>query len=219
MAFHRLMSSPNTGSARPWPSVASLEEVSAAEVRDMAAALVFAVGRLPEEDDRPLLFVAPRAWTTEHGRLFNQGLRPRRAPPILTGVRTAVEGLWVMEQALRSGAVAGVIGAIESATLPQSRRLDFAARESGTTGVLLRTRSDGLSAARRRWRISAATGAAAAFDTRAPGPFRLRAELVRGRGEPPGVWMLEQDDETHRLRLADRLAGDGLVENSRAIAA
>lgn len=219
MAFNRLTPSPNTGSVRPWPAVASLEEAAAAEVRDMAAALLFAVGRLPEEEERPLLFVAPRAWTAEHGRFFSQGLPLRATPPILVGVRTAIEGLWVMEQALRSGAVAGAIGAIESATLPQSRRLDFAAREGGAAGVLLRTRSDGLSAARRRWRISAAPGAAAAFDARAPGPFRLRAELVRGRGEPPGVWMLEQDDETHRLRLADRLAGDGLVQIGRAIAA
>ena len=219
MAFNRLMPASNPTPARPWPLAASLEEAAAAEVRDMAATLIFAVNRLPGNDERPLLFVAPRTWTAEYGRPFSQGLAPQAASPILVSVRTFVEGLWVMEQALRSGAVAGAIGAIDGATLPQSRRLDFAAREGKAAGVLLRTRNEGLSAARRRWRISAAPGATAPFDARAPGPFRLRAELVRGRGEPPGVWMLEQDDETHRLRLADRLAGDGLVQISRAIAA
>lgn len=197
---------------------APLEEAVATSVRDTAAALAFALFRLPPDDRRPFLFAAPRWWINEHGRPFSQGWR--ESDQVLVAVRTAQEVLWAMEQALRSGAVRGVIGAaVEDASLAQSRRLEFAAREGGATGVLLRGREGGLSAARRRWRISAAGSAANPLDPRAPGAFRIRAELVRSRSEPPGVWMLEQDDETHRLRLADRLAGDGLVENARTAAA
>jgi protein ImuA len=102
-----------------------------------------------------------------------------------------------------------VIGAVDKATLTETRRLDFAAKQGGCPAVLLRSKGDGLSAARRRWRISAQVSATDAEDERAPGRSRLVAELTRGRGERPGAWMLEQDDETHRLRLADRLADLG----------
>jgi protein ImuA len=116
-----------------------------------------------------------------------------------------------MEQALRSGGAYIVMGAIDGADLAQTRRLEFAARDGEAAGVLLRSRTGDLSAARRRWRISTLASALDPFDPRAPGRLSLRAELTRSRTERPGVWMLEQDDETHRLRLADRLAGDGLA--------
>ena len=51
-----------------------------------------------------------------------------------------------------AGAVALALGAIDGATLAQTRRLEFAARHGQSTGVLLPRRLDGLSAARRRWR-------------------------------------------------------------------
>ena len=73
----------------------------------------------------------------------------------------------------------------------------------------------GLSAARRRWSITTLKGAINRDDPRAPGGFALAAELTRSRSERPGSWRLEQDDETYRLRLADRLAGDGLGERGR----
>lgn len=199
------------------PPAASLEEAAAATARAMAAAFVFAGLRLPPDDPRPFLFAAPRGWLAEHGRPFTQG--GDRGDQLLVVARTPQQVLWAMEQALRSGAVRGVVGAAETFSLAQSRRLEFAAREGRATGLLLRTGEGGLSAARRRWRISPAPAAPHALDGRAPGPFRIRAELVRSRSEPPGVWMLEQTDETHRLRLADRLAGDGLVENARPAAA
>jgi len=126
-------------------------------------------------------------------------------------VKTAAEALWTMEQALRSGAVSLALGTVDAATLAQTRRLDFAAKQGGSVGLVLPRGLDGLSAARRRWRISTLASAVDPDDPKAPGAARLTAELVRGRGERPGAWMLEQDDETHRLRLADRLAHSGLA--------
>lgn len=184
---------------------ASLEEVCPLFARDMAAAMAFAFERRVDGDGRPLLVAATRAWLSEHGRPYGPGMARSF---VLAPCKTEVEALWVLEQALRSGAVSLAVGAVEP-ELTQSRRLEFAAKQGGAVCVLLPRSLEGLSAARRRWRISSEASAIDPLDVRAPGPSRLRAELVRGRGERPGQWVLEQDDETHRLRLADRLADRG----------
>ena len=188
-----------------------LEEACAAGPRDMATALAFALARAPEEDRRSVGLAVTRTWLQEHGRPYGPGMNGiggRRALMLLVG-RTETEALWAMEQALRSGGLALVLGAIDGADLTRTRRLEFAARDGAAAGFLLRTRTGDLSAARRRWRVASVASLGDADDARAPGPMRLMAELTRSRGERPGAWMLEQDDETHRLRLADRLAGHG----------
>lgn len=196
---------PDIWPARPAP----LEEACAAGPRDMAALLLFALSRRLDGDARPVLMTATRAWLGEQGRPYGPGLPG--VGLVLAPVTTAAEALWTLEQALRSGAVSLALGAVDGATLAQTRRLDFAAKQGEAVGLILPRGLDGLSAARRRWRISTLQSAADPDDSRAPGRARLTAELVRGRGERPGAWRLEQDDETHRLRLADRLAGDGLA--------
>lgn len=202
-------------SARPFPARPEpLEEACAVAPGDMAALMLFAVSRRLEADARPVLIAAPRAWLGEHGRPYGPGLGG--TPLILTPVTTVAEALWVLEQALRSGAVSLAVGAVDGATLTQSRRLEFAAKQGGTTGLIVPRDLGGLSAARRRWRISTEASAPHLDDARSPGPARLTVELARSRGERPGVWMLEQDDETHRLRLADRLADLGPPSFGRA---
>ena len=192
----------------PFPEVAApLEEACAPAPRDVAAALLFALSRRRAGDVRPVLVTAPRAWFVEYGRPYGPGLSG--LPFIVAPAATLAETLWVMEQGLRSGAVSMGLGAVEGASLAQTRRLDFAAKQGEAVGLVLSRGLDGLSAARRRWRISAQVSATDPEDERAPGRSRLVAELTRGRGERPGAWMLEQDDETHRLRLADRLADLG----------
>jgi protein ImuA len=173
----------------------------------MAATVLFALSRRRQGDERPVLITAPKAWFGEYGRPYGPGLA--RTALILTPASSAAEALWVLEQALRSGAVSLALGAVDGASLAQTRRLDFAAKDGGSVGLMLPRQAGGLSAARRRWRVSAALSAPDADDPRAPGRARLIAEMTRSRGERPGAWMMEQDDETHRLRLADRLAGFG----------
>jgi protein ImuA len=195
-----------------------LEEACAAGIGDVAATLAFALARIGTSD-RLAMVVAPHRWLTEHGRPFAPAIMPRDAGLLLIVTRNEADALWAMEQGLRSGAVAGVIGMIDQATLTQTRRLDFAARDGGSPGVLLRARDGGLSAARRRWRIATLPAADDPFDARAPGRWRVRADLVRRRDGPPGHWILEQDDGSNRLRLADRLADHGLVADGRTHAA
>lgn len=200
------MSLPSLSSPELFPAAAAaLEEACAPLPRDVAGALLFAFSRRPAEDDRPVLIALPKSWLGEYGRPCASGAAG--PPPILVPAATPAEVLWTLEQGLRSGAVSLALGAAGEATLAQSRRLEFAARHGGAVGLTLSRRLDGLSAARRRWRISTLVGDGDRDDPRAPGPARLGVELVRSRGERPGAWILEQDDETHRLRLADRLAG------------
>jgi protein ImuA len=212
------MTAPAALSSAPFPATAaSLEEACAAGPRDQAARLAFALDRRAPDEGRPVLLTAPRAWFGEQGKPSGRGLRG--VGLILVPTATAAEALWTLEQALRSGAVGLGLGAIDGATLAQTRRLEFAAQQGGAVGVMLPSRPEGLTAARRRWRIETAPSAIDADDPRAPGRTRLIAELTRGRGERPGAWMLEQDDETHRLRLADRLADLGLAPVGRTGAA
>ena len=193
----------------PYPAEpAVLEEVCAAGPGDLAAAFTFALSRAPAAVRPVVLLALPRAWLAEHGRPYGRGLPG--VDLVLAATATGAEALWAMEQALRSGAVTVALGAIEEASLAQTRRLGFAAHEGEAVGVMLRLGGGGLSAARRRWRIASAPSAIDPVDLRAPGAGRVLAELVRSRSERPGTWILEQADETHRLRLADRLAGDGL---------
>lgn len=197
-----------------------LEEVSATDVRDCGAAFGFCLARLVgTEDQRPVALVLSPQWIGEWGRPYALG-GPSGLNLMLVRAREEKHILWAMEEVLKSGAVAGVIGAIERADLVATRRLDFAARSSAATGMLLRSRpSEELSAAHLRWRIASLPSATHSFDVRTPGAARVRARLVRRRDGPPGVWDLEHDHETHRLRLAARLADHGLVAQDRTVAA
>jgi protein ImuA len=202
-----------------------LEEVCADGPRDMAGALAFALARTVGAGGgiggRGVALIAPRNWLREHGRPYGPALAGlgSRDGFLLVTTRTEGEALWATEQALRSGGLDLVLGAVDGAELAQTRRLEFAGRDGAAAGVLLRARTGDLSAARRRWRISTVASEPDPEDPRAPGRLTLRAEMTRSRTERPGVWMLEQDDGTHRLRLADRLAGDGLGAVGRPHAA
>ncbi|MDR3510313.1 MAG: hypothetical protein P4L73_01650 [Caulobacteraceae bacterium] len=200
------------GRPAPYPEACEpLEEVGAARPADAAAAMAFALARLTgAADPRPLVLVTTAAWVRERGRPFARGLvRWGAGPGRLVWVRAnkEAEALWALEEALKSGAVAGGLASVEAPAFVATRRLDFAARAGKAVGMLVRVEpAQDLSAARRRWRIESRPSGGEAFDAAAPGATRLRAELVRRRDGPPGAWTLEQDDETGRLRLDPGLA-------------
>ena len=211
--------------SRDYPLPApGLEESAAAAPQDWPQAAAFALLRAAgDEDPRPVLFVAGKDWRRERGSLSARGLISLGIGldrVILVRAEREGETLWAMEEALKSGAVAGAVGAAEQPSFVATRRLDFAAREGRACAVLLRVQGAGdLSAARLRWRVSARPSAPHPFDPRAPGSLRLHAELVRRRAGPLGAWDLESDHETHRLGLAAGLADHGLVQGRRPHAA
>ena len=68
--------------------------------------------------------------------LADAGLDPARM--LVVRPRAGVDRLWAMEQALRSGACAAVLGWAGEARDPMLRRLKLAAEEGGTSAFLLR---------------------------------------------------------------------------------
>jgi cell division inhibitor SulA/protein ImuA len=68
--------------------------------------------------------------------LADAGLDPARM--LVVRPRAGLDRLWAMEQALRSGACAAVLGWTGGARDPMLRRLKLAAEEGGTPAFLLR---------------------------------------------------------------------------------
>ncbi len=209
------------------PDPEPLEEAAAAHPQDMAAALTFALSRALEAGDgrgdgRPVAIVATSLFQNERGRLSSWGARALGLDParlLLIGVRREAEALWAFEEALKSGALASVIGALDSPSLVATRRLDFAARAGRAGALILRPRPPGdLSAARLRWSVSSAPSAVHPLDPRAPGAARLQAELVRSRDGKGGHFTLEQDHETGRFRLVAGLADHRLAPDALRVA-
>lgn len=128
----------------------------------------------------------------------------------------------LVEEGLRHGGLAAVVG--ELATLPMvtSRRLQIAAERSGVTAIVLRRRrgSGGQATARNDARTAIQDHQPTAAVTRwrvcvlpssplpAPGigRARWRVELVRCRGGVGGVWEMEGCDAEGRLGLPAQLA-------------
>ena len=222
-ALSRASPSQNEGEA-VLSACAGLEDAAVEGLCGAAGGMGFLLARAARpEHPRLVALVAGGNWLAERGRLMARGARRFGIEPqrlLIVRPRTETDALWVMEEVLRSGAADLAIGAVEGASLTQTRRLDMAAREAGASAALLRTRpGEPLSAARRRWRIRALPSAPDPWDERAPGSPRWRAELVRRRDGAPGCWDVEWNDETGRLDLVAGLAGDRLGDGRRSIAA
>jgi len=188
-----------------------LEEVCVEGAGGVAAGLGFLLSAAGEGACRGgLMVAAPRTWLRERGRLLTGGLAQLGfgdRTVLITAPATEIEALWALEEGLRSGAVGLALGAVEAASLLATRRLDLAARASGATVVLIKTRpARDLSAARRRWRVAPHPSGPHPWDPKASGRPRWRVTLERSRDGASGAWILEQDFETHRLRLVEGLA-------------
>jgi protein ImuA len=193
--------------------VHGLEEAAAARAGVWAPAVGFALARLAQsaaDDPRPVLLAAQPFWLRERGRPFGPGLLRFGLSQdrwLLVTADKEAALLWAVEEALKSGAVAGALAAVEAPSLVMTRRLDLSAREGHALGIALRARPpEDLSAARVRWRVGPAPSAPNRWDAEALGAVRWRVEAARRRDGPPASWMVEVDDETGRLRVAPGLA-------------
>jgi len=118
---------------------------------------------------------------------------------IMVNVAKERDLLWAMEEGLRSGAVAAVLGEPKTPSPTALRRLQLAAETGGTTALLLTGDMDGRGAASSmgtsmtHWRISAAASPAASAGggTSWPGPSRWQLDLLRCRGGAAGAWLVE----------------------------
>jgi protein ImuA len=145
---------------------------------------------------------ASRGLTLFAPGLAQAGLSPDRL--LVAEAGSDADVLAVMEEGLRHGALAAVVGEIGRAGLTETRRLQLAAEEGGTMALLLRRwrKGDPLaepSSALTRWRIGSAPSAPLAM----PGIGRARwlVELARQRGGPGFSLLMEASDAQGRLAL------------------
>jgi protein ImuA len=135
--------------------------------------------------------------------LASVGLHPDRVIYVETWKDGEV--LPAMEEALRHGGLAGVVGEVAHLSLVASRRLQLAAESSGVPAFALRRwRNDAErasasepNAAFTRWRIAPAPSSPPPV----PGLARARwrVDLLRCRGAEPHSWILEACDAKGRL--------------------
>jgi protein ImuA len=155
--------------------------------------------------------------------LAQAGLTPDRL--LFAQCRDDAEVLAVMEEGVRHGSLAAVLGEAKRADMPATRRLQLAAEESGTPAFLLRRwRKTGVdplappSAACTRWRLGCAPASPLPWDidpAEGIGRARWQVALVRQRGGPPFDWLLETPDAEACFALpaaigdrADRQGGE-----------
>jgi protein ImuA len=175
----------------------ALHEIAPARPTDGAAAMGFALalaGRFLSRRPASALIVSEGFADQESGALYGPGLIAHGlALSGLVFVRApdAALALWAIEEALKCGAPAAVIGEIwnlKGYSLAASRRLLLAARKGRTPALLVLASAYGQaerisSAAETRFEIaavpSATTPAAAGPDL--PGPFACGARLIKAR--------------------------------------
>jgi protein ImuA len=185
-------------------AVAALHEAAAERpgLPDEAAATLF-LASIAARPEGVVLWALARRDLFAPG-LAGAGLGPDRVLYAECGRDEDV--LAVMEEGLRHGGLAAVVGEARRAGMAATRRLQLAAEEGGTPALLLRRRrkaaEDPLaapSAAVTRWRIAAAPSAP--LPAPGIGRARWRVALARQRGGEPYHWILEAPDEEARLAL------------------
>ena len=138
---------------------------------------------------------------------------------ILASSRRVEDALWTMEEGLRCGAIAAVLGEIDRVELAATRRLQLAAEKSGVPALLLRVaekKSAAISAAVTRWRVtSAASRSRLDADGQSLddiGGLRWRLDLLRNRfGDPARTeipsWLVEWTNEKGHLAVVSEAVG------------
>lgn len=194
--------------ARGGLDLAALHEAApaSATLSDESAATSFMVGvaaRAAARTGRRVLWAATR-FDLYAPALEQAGLPPRAV--LFAEGREDRDVLAVMEDGLRHGSLAAVVGEVRRADMTASRRLQLAASDGRTPALLLRRwRRQGscplneLSAATTRWRI----GCAPSARLPAPGVGRARwtVELARQRNGHPFTLLLDACDDQGRLAL------------------
>lgn len=151
----------------------------------------------------------PVLWCLHSRDLFSPalarvGLHPDRV--IFCETWKDAEVLPAMEEGLRHGGLAGVVGELVSLPLRPSRRLQLAAESAGVVAFAIRRSGpskDQGNACFSRWRIAPSpSGEMIGFDMGKP---RWQLDLLRCRGAEAHTWTVEACDATGRLAVPDEL--------------
>ena len=196
----------------------ALHEIVPAEPLDGAAAMGFALAlaaRFLSERASAALLIGEGFAAREMGAPYGPGLVAHGLPLkrlVFVEAPDANAALWAIEEALKSGGPAAVVGELWSLkpySLAASRRLLLAARKGRTPALIVLASAYGeagrlSSAAETRFEIAALPSrkspAAAGRDL--PGPFACGARLVKARLGLP----VDAVDDRVRRRAADAIA-------------
>lgn len=159
-----------------------------------------------QEGKGPVLWAALARDRAEDGRLYLPGLVQAGLDPARLMVATPwreKDLLWLLEEALASGALAGVAAWVGDLALTPSRRLALAAERHGTPLFLLRHwQASGATAAETRWCVKPLISHPHPFDAQAPGRAVWEVTLTRARSGPPHTWEVVLDGAEDALDLA-----------------
>lgn len=191
---------------------AGLHDVSPRAHGDQPAAMGFALAlalrRLSDDQERrPLLWCRLGVHEREYGRLYGHGLArlglPRERFVTIT-LKKPMSLLWTMEEALKSGALAAIIGDAEAAhaDLTVTRRLSLAAAAGKTAAILTFARPEpAATVSHTRWTAASVPSPSPPHDGQAVGAPCWSIELTRVRGGRPGAWILEWHHAQSRFSL------------------
>ena len=182
--------------------------------KDHGAAMAWALSAL-QADNKPLLWVTNQALLREQGLPYGPGLLHSGQSPeqfIIARTKTHEDGLWTLEEAIKSGAFGAVIGELSNIDLTSSRRLSLAAQHHKAQCLLLMRSATPLqSVAYSRWRVDAAASMPESEQAPWPGKARLTAHLHKHRGgELPRETLLEWHDAHHRFHMVSPLVREPL---------
>jgi protein ImuA len=216
---------PEEGLAR-----AGLHDVTPSTYGDFPAASAFALALLlrrleDTNEQRPILWCRLQDTVREYGRLYGHGaesLGLNRQRLITITLKKPQSLLWVLEEALKSGAVAGAIGDghPRCCDLTSTRRLQLAADKGKAAGLLVfTTHHDGTTASMSRWRVGSRSSTAPVFDARAPGTPAWHLALTRMRSGRPGEWIVNWQRENtphapYRFNLVSGVSGGALHQGA-----
>jgi protein ImuA len=125
------------------------------------------------------------------------GIEPSRI--IFINLKNEKDVLWSMEEALKCGGLAAVVGEIPELNFTTSRRFQLAVEQSRVTGFILRSNPRNLNANAlvSRWRIKS-LNSESYEDLPGIGFPRWNVELLKIRNGRPGNWQLEWAEESFR---------------------
>lgn len=174
-------------------------------LNDDAAATLFAAGVAARTQSNGGTVL----WVLRRRDLFAPALARAGLPPnrlIYAECARDEDALAVIEEGLRHGGLAAVVGEVGRAGMTATRRLQLAAEDSATMALVLRRWRRGgddplaaPSAAATRWRIGCVPSLE--LPTSGIARPRWRIELARQRGGQPHHWIMEGIDEAGRLAL------------------
>ncbi|BAU53777.1 ImuA family protein [Mucilaginibacter gotjawali] len=137
-------------------------------------------------------------WIGLSGNLYPSALKAFGVDPdkvIFINLLKDKDVLWAMEESLKCGGLAAVIGELREIDFKQSRRLQLAVEQSRVTGFILRNQSDkiGSTACVARWKIKPLPSEPV-DGLPGLGFPRWQVELLRVRNGQQGKWIIEWSD-------------------------